>query len=116
MSAVRDPLFIELGMGVDLRGTDATKAARRAVRDAIGRNVLPGLYGLLRGGGRMVVHARLAVPTPPESVDVEAVRGEFPAGVVTIEIVQGGMLTPNGLADGGQALIVNAAVEVGIER
>jgi uncharacterized protein (TIGR02058 family) len=113
---VRDPLFIELGMGVDLRGTDATKAARRAVRNAIGHNLLPGIYGLLKDGGRVVVHARLAVPAATDPVDVAAVREEFPAGSVTIEIVPGGMLTPNGLADGGNALIVNAAVEVGIER
>ncbi len=112
---MRDPLFIELGMGADLRGTDVTKAAQRAVRDAIGHNLLPGLHGLLKDGGRVVVHARLAVPTPPESVDVAAVRAEFPAGDITVEIVSGGMLTPNGLADGGNALIVNAAVEVGIE-
>jgi uncharacterized protein (TIGR02058 family) len=113
---MRDPLFIELGMGVDLRGADATKAACRAVRNAIGHNLLPGLYGLLKDGGRMAVHARLAVPEGANPVDIEAVRKEFPAGDVTIEIVQGGMLTPNGLADGGNALIVNAAVEVGIVR
>jgi len=46
----------------------------------------------------MVVHARLAVPTAPDAVDVAAVRAEFPAGEVTIEVVSGGMLTPNGLA------------------
>jgi uncharacterized protein (TIGR02058 family) len=113
---VRDPLFIELGMGADLRGADATKAARRAVRNAIDRNLLPGIYGLLKGGGRMAVHARLAVPAGTGPVDIEAVRAEFPAGDVTIEVVQGGMVTPNGLADGGNALIVNAAVEVGIVR
>ena len=113
---MHDPLFIELGMGADLRGTDATKAACRAVRNAIGHNLLPGIYGLLKGGGHMVVHARLAVPTAAETVDIAMVRKEFPAGEVTIEIVAGGMLTPNGLADGGNALIVNAAVAVGIAR
>lgn len=113
---MREPLFIELGMGVDLRGTDATKAACRAVRNAIGHNVLPGIYGLLKDGGRMAVYARFAVPTDPESVDIATVRAEFPAGDVSIEIVRGGMLTPNGMADGGNALIVNAAVEVGIVR
>lgn len=113
---MREPLFIELGMGVDLRGTDATKAACRAVRNAIGHNLLPGIYGLLKGGGHMVVHARLAVPVAPEAVDLAVVRKEFPAGEVTVEVVAGGMLTPNGLADGGNALVVNAAVEVGIAR
>ncbi len=113
---MQDPLFIELGMGVDLRGADATKAACRAVRNAIGHNLLPGIHGLLKDGGRMVVHLRLAVPAHHGAVDIEAVRKEFPAGSVTVELVQGGMLTPNGLADGGNALVVNAAVEVGIER
>lgn len=110
------PLFIELGMGVDLRGVDATKAAIRAVRNAIGHNVLPGMYALLRDGGRMTVHVRLAVPEAAGAVDIEAVRASLPAGVVTVEVGPGGMLTPNGLPDGGQALLVNAAVSVGIAR
>jgi hypothetical protein len=48
-------MFIELGMGVDLQGQDATKAATRAVRDAIGRNYLPGIRRMLESsGGRML--------------------------------------------------------------
>jgi hypothetical protein len=33
-------------------------------------------------------------------------------GTVTFEVIQGGMLTDNGIGD--QALVVNAAVEVGL--
>ena len=35
--------LVQLGMGVDLRGADTTKAAVRAVRNAIGHNLLPGI-------------------------------------------------------------------------
>ena len=60
---MRQVLFVELGMGVDLRGEDATKAAVRAVRDAIGRNAVPGMASLLQGGGKkMAVLVRLAAP------------------------------------------------------
>lgn len=107
-------MFIELGMGVDLQGQDATKAAVRAVRDAIGRNYLPAVRRALEGGGRMLVRLRLGVPEGVGPVDVPAVRAAFPYGEVEVEIAPGGLLVPNGHADGGTICVVNAAIEVGI--
>jgi uncharacterized protein (TIGR02058 family) len=114
-------MFIELGMGADLHGQSVTKAAVRAVRDAIGRNSMPGMRGLTGGDvTRMKVHVRLAVPADADSLDLEAVRAVLPYGEVTFEVVQGGMLTPHGvfLADKGDRndliYVVNAAVEVGV--
>jgi uncharacterized protein (TIGR02058 family) len=105
--------FIELGTGVDLRGQSVTKAAVRAVRDAIGTNLIPSVP-LLTGGDfdKLKVNVRLAVPDLTAEIDYDAVREVFPVGTVTFELVKGGMLTDNGIGD--QALIVNAAVEVGI--
>ena len=105
--------FIELGTGVDLRGQSLTKAAVRAVRDAIGTNLIPSVP-LLTGGDfeKLQVNVRLAVPDTTAEIDYDAVREVFPVGTVTFELVQGGMLTNNGIGD--QALIVNAAVEVGL--
>lgn len=105
--------FIELGTGVDLRGQSLTKAAVRAVRDAIGTNLIPSVP-LLTGGDldKLKVNVRLAVPDLTADIDYDAVREVFPVGTVTFELVQGGMLTNNGIGD--QALMVNAAVEVGI--
>ena len=58
-----EAMIIELGMGVDLQGQDTTKAATRAVRDAIRRNYLPGVRRMLEATrGRMLVHVRLGVP------------------------------------------------------
>jgi uncharacterized protein (TIGR02058 family) len=109
------PMFIELGMGVDLHGQDATKAAVRAVRDAIGRNYLPGVRRMLEGSsGRMLVHVRLGVPPEAGQPDVEAVRATFPYGEVSVEVAPGGMLVPDGLDGGGRICVVNAAVEVAV--
>ena len=109
------PMFIELGMGVDLHGQDATKAAVRAVRDAIGRNYLPGVRRMLEGpGGRMLVHVRLGVPAGIEPPDIDAVRATFPYGEVSVEVAPGGMLVPDGLDGGGRICVVNAAVEVAV--
>ncbi|WP_029010001.1 Lin0512 family protein [Azospirillum halopraeferens] len=114
-------MFVELGMGVDLHGQDVTKAAVRAVRNAIERNSMPGMRALVDGDtDRMRVHVRLAVPADADRLDVEVVRAVFPYGRVTVEVGPGGMLAPSGihLADKGDSsemmYIVNAAVEVGL--
>ncbi len=115
---MREVMFIEIGVGVDLQGQDVTKAATRAVRDAIGRNYLPEVRRRLEGGtGRMLVHVRLGLPTGTGSgLDPEAVRAALPYGEITVEPVEGGgMLVPNGLGDGGRICVVTAAVEVGVE-
>src|SRR5690349_21345771 len=111
-----ESMFIETGMGVDLQGQDATKAARRAVRDAIGRNYLPAMRRLADGETRrMVVRVRLGVPAGAEAgLKIDAVRASLPHGEVSVEVLPGGMLVPNGLDDGGKILIVNAAIEVGL--
>jgi uncharacterized protein (TIGR02058 family) len=109
-------MFVELGMGVDLQGQDATKAAVKAVKDAIGRNYLPGIRAMTEGKPeRMLVHVRLAVPDGATPPDLAAVKAALPHGQVTVETVPGGMLTPGHIGD-GKICIVNAAIEVGVER
>lgn len=112
---MKQVMFIELGMGVDLQGQDATKAATRAVRDAIGRNYLPGIRRMLEETqGRMLVHVRLGVPAEVAPPDLAAVRAAFPYGEVTVELLPGGLQVPSGLDDGGRICVINAAVEVSV--
>ncbi|KEO84437.1 Lin0512 family protein [Tumebacillus flagellatus] len=114
-------IFIELGMGVDLHGQDATVAAKRACRDAIQENSMPGLRSILPGNtlDNMKVRVKLGVPVPAEQVDIEEVKKSFPYGQVEVEIVPGGLICSSGvvLPDKGdkndEVIIVNAAVEVG---
>lgn len=117
-------IFIEIGMGVDLHGQDATVAAMRACRDAIQTNSMPGLRAILPGQDlqNMRVRVKLGVPVPADRVDIEKVKGTFPYGQVSIEIVPGGLICSSGvvLPDKGDAndevIVVNAAVEVGYEE
>lgn len=106
------PAFLEMGLGVDLVGEDMTKAARRAVREAIGRTSLPGITRLVPGGdrARMRVEATVAVPRPDE-VDADAVAAEFPYGTVRVLPVAGGLRTPNGTGvEGADHMICAVAV------
>lgn len=112
------PLIMETGIGVDLTGEDSTKAALRAVEDTIRRVLFPRMRDVLPHGDRanMRVEATIAVPGP-ERVDLEAVKGRFPYGQVTVRAVEGGHRQPNGLIDDdgteGAILVAVAVISVG---
>lgn len=103
----------EMGMGVDVHGRDATKAAKRAVSDAI-RHSSVGFFRLVgKTRDDMFVDVTVAVPRP-ETVDIDAVAKELPYGTVTVKAVPGGLEIPSDI--GGDAiLIANAAVLVSLE-
>ena len=107
-------MFIEIGMGVDLQGENPTNAAVKAVENAIGHNYLPVMRGLVQEGNVMHVHVRLGVPSTVSTIDLSAVKAALPHGEVTIELAEGGLLTPSGTPDAGMICIVVAAVEVGV--
>src|SRR3977135_3827507 len=100
------PIVLEFGMGVDVHGQDCTKAARRAVSDAIRHSSLPLLGEIRQRGGTMLVEVTVAVPDPA-AVDIEAVRAELPHGEVTVRAVSGGLRVPN-----SDALIACASITV----
>jgi uncharacterized protein (TIGR02058 family) len=100
------PYVFEFGMGVDVHGADCTKAARRAVSDAIRHSSLPLLAEIRERGGEMLVDVVVGVPEPG-SVDVEAVKQELPHGVVSVRAEAGGLRVP-----GSDAVIACAAITV----
>ncbi|MBI2862183.1 MAG: Lin0512 family protein [Chloroflexi bacterium] len=113
---------LQIGMGIDLNGQDATKAARRAVRDAIQRNSLLGLRYVagLEDLNQMIVEVTVASPRPAGEIDTAQVLAELPYGQKSIAIVPGGMVIHRGrvVADLGdttdEILIVNACVAVSV--
>ncbi|MGO4886884.1 Lin0512 family protein [Anaerobacillus sp. MEB173] len=113
--------FIEIGMGADLHGQDITKASIRAVKNAIHHNSMPGLRSVLPDNDihNMKVNVRLALPCDHDQLDVEKVKEVLPYGTVTVEVVDGGMLTTSGVVlpdknDKNDLIyVVNASVEVG---
>lgn len=111
MSLVR--CLTEMGMGVDVHGRNYTKAARRAVSDAI-RHSSIGFFRLL---GRSVDEMHVAVTigvSDPAAVDTDAVAAELPHGNVTVSVVPGGLDVPG--ADGADAIVIaNAAVVVSFD-
>ena len=100
------PSVLEFGMGVDVHGEDSTKAACRAVFDALRHSSLPMLREIRERGGEMLVNVTVAVPDPA-SVDLERVKRELPHGIVTVHAVSGGLQVPN-----SETLIACAAITV----
>ena len=78
----------EMGMGVDVHGKDATKAARRAVSDAIRHSSLGFFRMVGKTSADMFVDVTIGVPDPG-SVDTAAVAKELPYGTVTVISGQG---------------------------
>jgi uncharacterized protein (TIGR02058 family) len=104
-------VILEMGMGNDLHGGDYTKAALRAVQDAIHHSSLSLIGSLKLDARRMQVEVTIGVQKP-EAVDVERVRASLPHGVVTVRVVKGGLDMP-GAND--TAVIANAGIVVSLE-
>jgi uncharacterized protein (TIGR02058 family) len=70
-----------MGMCVDVHGKDATKAARRAVSDAIRHSSLSFVRMFGKTPQDMFVDVTICVPNP-DGVDMAAVAKELPYGTV----------------------------------
>jgi uncharacterized protein (TIGR02058 family) len=106
-------MVLQIGMGTDIRGTDYTKAAVRALRDALWRNGLSIANALGFPVDAMQVEVTIGVPRP-NRVDKEAVLAVLPHGTGTVQVVEGGLEIPN---DGGtgSTLVANAAAVVRLD-
>ncbi len=106
-------VILELGTGNDLHGGDYTKAAIRAVQDAIHHSSLTMLRTLKVPASSMQVEVTLGVQRP-DRVDAAAVQATLPHGVVTVNVVKGGLDVPDDEVD-DVAVIANAAVSVRLD-
>ena len=75
----------EFGMGVDVHGLDGTKAACRAVSDAIRHSSLPLYRDVRERGGKMLVDVTIGIPDGVK-VDTDVVKKELPHGDVTVKV------------------------------
>ena len=101
-------------MGTDVHGGDYTKAARRAVADAIRHSSLNFIRALGKSPGDMRITVRIGVHNPG-AVDAAAVAAELPYGEVEVVAVPGGLDVPGD--DGADLLVIaNAAVIVCFEE
>lgn len=81
---------LEIGMGTDIRGADYTKAAVRALRDALWHNSLSIAAALGKDTDSMVVEVRIGVPKP-DLVNKAEVLAILPHGTGTVAVVEGGL-------------------------
>lgn len=131
-------LFVQTGFGVDQHGDrtreGATKAAVRAVRNAIEFNAIPGAIESIPGGrNEMLIQVKLGVPPrrtesrverlEPMAIDLSHVAKVFPYGrLMPIEVVVGGLSFPTGrivceLGDVDDiAICVAASVSIGYDK
>ena len=106
-------VMVEIGMGTDIRGPDYTKAAVRALRDALWHNGLSDANALGKPTDSMVVDVHIGVPKP-ELVNKEEILAVLPHGTGTVTVVQGGLEIPND-AGTGSTLIANCAAVVKLD-
>jgi uncharacterized protein (TIGR02058 family) len=103
-------IILEMGSGNDLHGGDYTKAALRAVQDALHHSSLSVIRSLGLDSKKMQVEVTVGVQRP-EAVDAAAVKASLPHGEVTVKVVKGGLNVPSeGSHD--EAVIAAAAIAV----
>ncbi|MDO6485783.1 Lin0512 family protein [Shimia thalassica] len=101
--------IIEMGMGNDQYGQDYTKAAARAIEDAIRHSSIPMFDALGLNHADMRVQVTVGVQDP-DQVDCEALMQKLPRGTATVQAVFGGQNVTN--PDSGNVLVIaTAAVE-----
>ena len=106
-------VVLEIGMGSDIRGADSTKAAVRALRDALWHNSLSVANALGMPADSMRVEVIIGVPRP-EKVDKEEVLAVLPHGTGTVTVAAGGLEIPND-AGTDSTLIAHAAAVVRLD-
>ena len=103
-------MVVEFGMGTDLQGQDYTKAAVRALQDALRHNSLTVAPAFGVDREKMMVEVTVAVAKPSE-VDAAVVQAVLPYGQSEVKVVAGGLDMPS--ADGSKITVMaNAAAVV----
>ena len=103
-------VILEMGAGNDLHGKDYTKAACRAVDDALHHSSLVMIRTLGVNKNDMLVNVTIGVQQPNE-VDTEIVKAKLPVGQVTVSVVKGGLDLPD--RDSGDILVI-ASVAIAV--
>jgi uncharacterized protein (TIGR02058 family) len=106
-------VITEFGAGNDLHGGDYTKAAVRAVEDAIHHSSLTLIRSLGIDSRTMQVEVTIGAQQP-DRVDAARVKAALPHGEVSVKIVKGGLDVPDDTS-ADVAVIATAAVTVRLD-
>ena len=103
-------VILEMGAGNDLHGGDYTKAAIRAVEDALHHSSLSFVRSLRVDRSELDVDVTIGVQKP-DAVDAGAVKAALPVGNVSVTVVKGGLDVPDP-DHNDPAVIASAAIAV----
>ena len=106
-------MVLQIGMGTDIRGADYTKAAVRALGDALWHNGLSVADAVGLPVDAMQVDVTIGIPRP-DRVDEQAVLAVLPHGTGTVRVVEGGLEIPNDTGT-NKTVIANAAAVVRLD-
>jgi uncharacterized protein (TIGR02058 family) len=106
-------VILELGSGNDLHGSDYTKAALRAVQDALHHSSLSFVRSLRIDKTKLDVEVTIGVQRP-EQVNLEKIKNSLPVGNITVKAVNGG-LDVDDPENKDSSVIASAAIAVRIE-
>lgn len=106
-------VILEMGTGNDLYGEDYTKAACRAVQDALHHSSLTLFRSLGLDRDSMVVNVTVGVQQP-DMVDTKAVAAQIPYGTVNVKVTLGGLNVVDAEA-GSTSVIASVGVEAKLE-
>ena len=99
-------VILEMGAGNDLHGSDYTKAALRAIEDALHHSSMSVIRSLGLDSNAMQVEVTIGVQQPAK-VDVAKVKASLPRGQVTVKVVKGGLNVPS--EDGHDEIVIASA-------
>lgn len=102
--------ILEMGSGNDLHGKDYTKAALRAVQDALHHSSLTFIRTLKIDPADIQVEVTIGTQKP-EEVDTDKVAASLPVGKVSVTSVRGGLDVPDN-QNNDTAVIASAMVSV----
>ena len=102
--------ILEMGMGNDLHGKDYTKAALRAVKDAMHHSSLHFLKSLDLDRKSIIIHVKIGIQDP-QSVNIGEIKKIIPFENVQIHVEEGGLDVVDKEID-DTLVIASAAVEV----
>src|SRR5262245_19237266 len=106
-------MVLEFGMGTDIAGADPTRAALRALHDALSHNSLSIATALGQPPEAMTIEVHIGV-RHPDKVDEARMLAALPQGKGRVTVVDGGLKVHD---DAGKAstLIANACAIVSLD-
>lgn len=106
-------ILLEIGQGTSLRKDDYTRAAERAVKNALWQNSLNVAQAFGFDKNEMIVDVTIAVQKP-EKIDRNFVKEIFPYGRVSIDTTFGGLDIPK-TETTGKTIIATAVLVISLD-